>query len=186
MQPIDFVLGIALLITLGVVMTFGMHLALGVPYVPTPPHIVQAMLDLIEWRGEETVYDLGAGDGRFLLAAKDRCPGIRAIGCEAVPTVWALARVRIFLRGGGIRMRLCRMQRIDVRDADIVLLYLFPGLMQELAAKFDRELRPGTIVIAHTFGFADRVPERTLRVPRLGGEVDVFLYRWQPSVAAQV
>lgn len=186
MQPIDLVLGIALLLTLGVVVTGGMHLALGAPYVPTPPHIVQAMLHLVEWRGEETVYDLGAGDGRFLLAAKERYPGIRAIGCEAVPTVWALARVRMLLQGSDIRMRLCRMQRMDVRDADVVFLYLFPGLMQELEAKFDRELRPGTIVIAHTFGFADRVPVRTVRVPRLGGEVDVFLYRWQPSVAAQV
>ena len=40
-----------------------------VPYVPTHPKVVNAMLKLAAVKEGETVYDLGCGDGRIVIAA---------------------------------------------------------------------------------------------------------------------
>jgi hypothetical protein len=40
-----------------------------VPYVPTTETAVQAMLKLGEVKKTDVVYDLGCGDGRFVIAA---------------------------------------------------------------------------------------------------------------------
>ncbi|HZJ92085.1 MAG TPA: hypothetical protein VFD09_03280, partial [Thiopseudomonas sp.] len=42
---------------------------LDVPYVPTDEKIVHAMLDLAEVTSQDTLYDLGCGDGRIVVAA---------------------------------------------------------------------------------------------------------------------
>jgi hypothetical protein len=40
-----------------------------VPYVPTPPQVVEAMLKLGGITSADIVYDLGCGDGRIVVAA---------------------------------------------------------------------------------------------------------------------
>lgn len=149
-----------------------------VPFIPTPAHIAEAMIDMVPWRGGETVVDLGAGDGSLLEAVKSARPDVNARGCEIVPTVWLLGMLRAFIKRTGVRLRLGSALREDISKADVIFLYLFPELMDRLAVKFDRELKPGTIVVSQTFGFAGRTPEKTIRVPRLGATVQVFLYRW--------
>lgn len=169
------------MLTVALVVTALYHLLLGVPYVPTPRHITDAMISLIPWKGNEQVIDLGAGDGRVLEAIKHRYPQVKASGCEVVPTIWLLAIVRAFVRRSGVRLALRSMFKEDLSQADVVVLYLFPTLMKRLEEKFDHELKPGAYVVTHTFGFPNRTPLRTVRLPRLGGEVSVFLYQWNLS-----
>jgi len=45
---------------------------LDVPYVPTPMPVVDAMLDMARVRKEDTLYDLGCGDGRIVVRAASR------------------------------------------------------------------------------------------------------------------
>ena len=45
---------------------------LDVPYVPTPMPVVDAMLDLGRVGKNDTVYDLGCGDGRIVVRAASR------------------------------------------------------------------------------------------------------------------
>ena len=40
-----------------------------VPYIPTPPEVARAMLELAGTEPEDVVYDLGSGDGRIVIAA---------------------------------------------------------------------------------------------------------------------
>lgn len=165
-------------ITAFIVITLLYHFLTPVPFVPTPAHIIDAMIGLIPWKGHEVVYDLGAGDGRILEAIKRLHPSVTVRGCEFVPSIWILARLRALVRKSGVRVALQSMRTVDVSRADVVVLYLFPALMGELAEKFDRELRPGAYVVTQTFGFPTKNPLKEVRVPRFGGEVSVFLYRW--------
>src|SRR4051812_49240682 len=48
------------------------------PYVPTPPDVVERMLDMAQIRPGEFLIDLGSGDGRIAIAAAQR--GARAYG----------------------------------------------------------------------------------------------------------
>lgn len=171
------ILGVALL-TLCIVITAVAHIWVAVPFIPTPHVVVEEMLTLAALTGKETVYDLGAGDARLLIAAKRRFPGIRAIGVELVPTVWLLGKLRILFSREEVVLRFNNALTENVSDADCIFLYLIPSLMQKLEAKFDRELRPGTTVISYAFPFPGRTPVKEKLVPWLTGKRNVRVYQW--------
>lgn len=167
-----------ILVTVFLVVTGIFLIIVGVPSVPTPLHIADAMIGLIPWKGNKRVMDLGAGDGRLLERIKALHPDVTVFGCEIVPSIWLLARVRSLIKRSGVNVRLQSFRSVDVSKADVIFLYLFPGLMKELEERFDRELQKGTYVVVQTFGFPTKKPLREIRVPRLGREVSVWLYRW--------
>ena len=55
-----------------------------VPFVPTTDEAVQAMLKLAEVKSTDTVYDLGCGDGRIVIAAVKNF-GARGVGIDIDP-----------------------------------------------------------------------------------------------------
>src|SRR3974390_995904 len=55
-----------------------------VPYVPTPPVVVDEMLRLANVGPDDFVIDLGSGDGRILIAAAKKF-GARGVGVDLDP-----------------------------------------------------------------------------------------------------
>ena len=51
------------------------------PYVVSPQEIVDRMLEIADLKPNETLYDLGSGDGRILLTAAQRFRA-KAVGVE--------------------------------------------------------------------------------------------------------
>ena len=64
------------------------------PFVSSPEHVVDRMLELASVKPGETVYDLGAGDGRVVIAAAEKYKA-NAIGVEISPRLVAEASARI-------------------------------------------------------------------------------------------
>lgn len=174
----SLVLGLLILMTLLIAISAVAVFILRVPFVSTPPHIADAMFGLIDWQGKEVVVDLGCGDGRLLERLKKKLPDTTVTGCELSPVVWLAGIIRSLVLRTGVRIRFRSVFRQNVSRADVVVLYLFPHLMQALEDKLDRELQPGTFVLCQTFGFPGRRAEKIVRVPRFGSQVSVFLYRW--------
>src|SRR3954468_18949770 len=52
-----------------------------VPFVPTPPAVVDRMLELAELKPGDVVYDVGSGDARIVIAAAKKY-GVKAVGIE--------------------------------------------------------------------------------------------------------
>ena len=52
-------------------------------WIPTPDVLVEKMLDMAKVTKDDTVIDLGSGDGRTVIAAAKR--GAKAIGIEYNP-----------------------------------------------------------------------------------------------------
>lgn len=175
-----FAVFIALIVVIcALLLTVIMHLWLGVPYVPTPWVIADEMVSLGRVADGDTVMDLGAGDGRVLVAAKRRFPGIRAVGCELVPTIWLLGVVyRACIRAPKVEVRLGDAFKQDLREVDVLLVYLIPGIMTALVPKFERELKPGTRIVSHAFRLPGREPKETRQVERWGRMSSVYLYEW--------
>ncbi len=151
---------------------------LRVPYVPTPEKLATEMVRLAGLGAADTVYDLGAGDGRILLAAKRAQPGIRAVAVELAPTVWLLGLARTWLARQRIEWRMRSVLSVDLRDADVVFVYLLPSLMAKLKTKFDAELRKGTRVVSHAFRFRDLTPSQEVTVPWGRRSKTLLLYEW--------
>lgn len=132
-----------------------------VPYVPTPPALVEAMLDLAEVREGDHLIDLGSGDGRIAIAAARR--GATALGIEIDPDL--VARASAYARGEGLESRV-RFRRQDLfeaslREASVVTLYLLPNVNLRLRPRLLTELPAGTRVVSHAFDMGEWQPEES-------------------------
>lgn len=55
------------------------------PFNPSGLEIQEKSLHLLELTKEDVLFDLGCGDGRLLIAAAQRHPGLRCVGIELDP-----------------------------------------------------------------------------------------------------
>ena len=183
----DLILLPVAILVLVVLLTMLGSLWVWVPYVPTPPPVVRRMIALAELKGNETVYDLGCGDARILIAAKRKHPGIRAIGYELPLGIYLLARFRVALARSDVTIRMGNFLKADLSDAGVMFLYLVPEVLPELLRKFQKELKSGTRIISHGFALPGKIPLHEERVPlpswrifsksgKLGPRV--FVYAW--------
>ena len=145
-----------------------------VPYVPTPPEVVQAMLELADVGSDDLVYDLGSGDGRIVVTAAKEY-GARGVGVDIDPE--RIADGRDNAREAGVEDRVRFIQsdlfEVDLSPATTVTLYLLPDINLRLRPKLMAELRPGTPVVSHAFDMGDWEPETMRQV----GNSTVYLWR---------
>jgi SAM-dependent methyltransferase len=133
-----------------------------VPFVPTPIPVVERMLELAGVTKDDVLYDLGSGDGRIPILAAERY-GARGVGIEINP-VWVRDARRIAERSGltdRVAFRIEDLFTVDLREATVVTLYLFPPINRKLQSKFARELKPGTRVVSHEYLIGDWKPDHT-------------------------
>src|SRR6266849_3080481 len=52
-----------------------------VPFIPTPPDVVDRMLEMAGVKNGDVLYDLGSGDGRIVIQGAKRY-GVRGVGIE--------------------------------------------------------------------------------------------------------
>lgn len=146
--------------------------ALDVPFVPTPPEVVDRMLDMAAVRPDDFVIDLGSGDGRIVIAAARR--GARALGIDIDPE-----RV-LEAQGNAIRARVqdkVRFQCQDlfatrIGDATVVTMYLLTKVNLDLRPRILEELKPGTRVVSHSFDMGGWKPDNHTEV----GHRQVFMW----------
>ena len=133
----------------------------GGPYIPTPQVVVDAMLDLAKVGAKDFVIDLGSGDGRIVLTAAQKYRA-RGMGVDIDPELVKQSNAEAQKRGlaGRVSFREQDVLQAQIGDATVVTLYLLPGMMQQLQAKFAKELKPGTRIVSHDFPFGDWKPDR--------------------------
>lgn len=135
----------------------------GGPFVPTPWVILDEMLRLAEIRPDDTVYDLGSGDGRLVIAAAER-HGARGVGVERHPDLVVYSRSLAETRGVANRVRFVEgdVLQASVRDATVVMMYLLPRLVVQLVPKLRAELPVGARIISHDYPLEPWRPDKTL------------------------
>lgn len=132
-------------------------------YLPTPHHVVEAMLRLSGVSETDVVYDLGSGDGRIPLTAA-RAFGARGVGIELDGRMIERARCNARLAGMErlVEFRQEDLFHADLREATVVTLFLFPEMNERLRPKLLSDLRSGTRIVSHRFGLGDWPPERAI------------------------
>lgn len=138
---------------------------LDVPYVPTSPSVVDAMLKLAGVKSTDVVYDLGCGDGRIVIAAA-RDFGARGVGIDINPVRIAEARENAQKAGVASRVRFEEgdLFQADLREATVVTLYLLTSVNLKLRPKLLAELRPGTRIVSNTFDMGDWKPDQEVNL----------------------
>src|SRR6188472_3448338 len=94
------------------------------PFVATPTDVVDRMLRLAAVTRRDTVYDLGSGDGRIVIAAA-KTFGARGVGIEIDPVLVAQATANAQAAGVADRVSFRREDAMaaDVSGATVVTLY---------------------------------------------------------------
>jgi SAM-dependent methyltransferase len=144
-----------------------------VPYVPTGPETVAAMLKLAGMTKNDLVIDLGCGDGRIVIAVAKEY-GAHGIGVDIDPERNKEANENAGKEGvtNLVEFRQGDLFDADIRKATVVTLYLLPSVNMKLRPKLWRELKPGTRVVSHTFDMEDWKPDK---VEEVGGS-QIFLW----------
>lgn len=121
-----------------------------VPWVPTPPELVEKMLDMARVTPQDYVIDLGSGDGRTVIAAAKR--GARALGIEFNPRLVEMSQ-RLAANAGVADRAAFRegdLYEADFSHATVLVLFLMPQNLRELTPKF-LELAPGSRIVTNRF-----------------------------------
>jgi SAM-dependent methyltransferase len=131
------------------------------PYVPTPPDVVERMLDMAAVRKGEFVIDLGSGDGRIAIAAARR--GARAFGVDLNPELVETARANAAKAGVSDRatFEVRDLFKTDIGKADVLTIYLLPLVNLDLRPRILEQMGPGARVVAHAFHMGDWLPDAT-------------------------
>jgi len=132
---------------------------LDVPYVPTPPEIVDRMLEMASVRGDDFVIDLGSGDGRITIAAAKR--GARALGIDIDPERILEAQDNARKANVQDKATFRRQNLFDTKisDATVLTMYLLTKVNLDLRPRILEELKPGTRVVSHSFDMGNWKPD---------------------------
>ena len=139
-----------------------------VPFVPTPPEVIDRMLEMARVQSGDVIYDLGSGDGRILIQAAKRY-GIHGVGIEIDGDLVRKAQANA-VREKVDHLVAFREQdalTVEVSQATVVTLYMLPEFNAKLRPTLERQLKPGARVVSHDFPIEGWIPDR---VERLQGD----------------
>lgn len=117
--------------------------------IPLPRGTIRKMLKLAQIKKSDIVYDLGSGDGRALvIAAKEF--RVKAVGIEKNKlliwlSLWVIKRNNLQNK---IKIVHGDIFKENLRNADVILMYLSHKLTQKLKPKFEKELKEGTRIVS--------------------------------------
>jgi protein-L-isoaspartate O-methyltransferase len=147
------------------------------PYVTSPQPVVDRMLKLAGLKNGETVYDLGCGDGRILFsAAKDF--GAKAVGVELSSTLVRRTRDQSESMGlaGSVKVIQGDMMQVDLKDADVVALYLMTEANDQLRPKLEKELKAGSRVVSLEFKVRGWKPSKVEKIEAHRHPYTIYVY----------
>jgi hypothetical protein len=131
----------------------------GLPSRPTKPDRIRKALKLVDLQPNETLYDLGAGDGRVLLIAA-REFNAKAVGIEVGPVQCALIWLRTVAGGlnSQIQIQWGNFFKTDLSKADVIYIYVTSTEVAKLAPYLDKQMKPGSRVVSISADFPEWEP----------------------------
>ena len=135
-----------------------------VVWVPSPTSMVEKLLDMARLTPQDYVIDLGSGDGRSVIAAAKR--GARAHGIEYDAGLVEVSRRAAAKNGVSDKATFAKADVFasDFSKATVIVLFLTPEMNIRLRPKL-LGLRPGTRIVANTFGIGDWNADETSIIP---------------------
>ena len=151
----------------------------GLPPVPTNPKRIRKALQLANLLPDETIYDLGAGDGRVLLIAAKEF-NAKAVGIEIGPIQCALIWLRATASGFGnhIQVKWGNYLKADLSQADVVFLYATSKEVLRAAAYLEKQMKPDSRLVSISADFPEWEPST------IDDRDLIFVYNMPPKLGS--
>lgn len=135
-----------------------------VVYVATPHDVVSKMLEMAKVTKDDVVYDLGCGDGRFIVTAAKKT-GCKGRGYDLDPA--RVAESKENAKKAKVESRVEIFQQdifeVDLTPASVITLYLLPRLNQQLIPQLEK-MKAGTRIVCHDFEIPGIKSERIIKL----------------------
>ena len=149
------------------------------PHVPTPEDIIPTMLSFASVKEGETVYDLGSGDARIVVAAA-RDFHANAVGVETRKRLVKASRETI--KGLGLSGRakiVCQnFKKVNLRKVDVLATYLSSYTYNLLTPRLLKQLRPGVRIVNFDYPILAMTADKEMEVIPKGWKKphSIYLY----------
>ena len=150
------------------------------PFVTSPQHIVERMLDLAAPKPGDVVFDLGCGDGRVLITAAQKYDA-KAVGIELDEKLVKRATDRIAQMNLQNRVKVLQgdLLQADLSGADVVIVYLLTLSNEMLRPRLEMYLKPGARVVSYSYAFPGWKPVKVDRTDEQHGHT-IYMYEMPP------
>lgn len=122
------------------------------PLISTPYEVIDVLMEIINVGSHDIFYDLGCGDGRIVIEAAKRgaygvCIELNSVLCNVVQIASRLANVV-----DRVKVICDDMFKINLSSVDpqptVIYLYHYLSVVELIAYKLEKELKPGTLVVS--------------------------------------
>ncbi|MDD2807408.1 MAG: 50S ribosomal protein L11 methyltransferase [Patescibacteria group bacterium] len=169
------VFAIAIVTVLTIISSLIAIIIVGVPFAPTPDENVKLIINQLNLKPNKILYDLGCGDGRFLIAAAKL--GLTATGYEISPLTYLKAQLNILLHHSPAKVKLKNFYSVNIADADYVICFLIDRVMAKVEKKLTAELKSGVKVVSYCFAFPNWQPDEIINPhPNRIGSSKIYFY----------
>ncbi len=140
-----------------ILLSFSGVLLFGAPYLPTLRPQVETALELVNLKPNQTLLELGCGDGRVLIAAAQT--GICVVGYELNPFLAVLAWLRTRRFKGRVKVVWGNFWAKDWPPADGIFTFLHPRFMKKLDKKIVQSNMQNVKLVSFAFEIPDKEPK---------------------------
>lgn len=139
--------------------TIGMKCA---PFNPTNRDCISIALEMLEVQSDDVLFDLGCGDGRFLIQGCQQFPTITGVGIEYDSLLCARAREAIAAADLNDRIVIHHQNVIDcnLSTATAIFVYLVPTGIAAIRPSLEAAIARGVRVATYVFSIPGLTPER--------------------------
>lgn len=147
-----------------------------IPFQSTKKSVLKKLIEYLEIKPSQTVYDLGSGSGQvtFFLAQNSSA---QIIGVEKNYPLYLFSKIKQLFKPH-LKLKFFNQDLFNVNlvKADIIYTYFSPRAYKKAQTKFEQELKPGVIFIAWRYPFIS--PQFKL-IHQLKDRHTMYIYRKQ-------
>jgi predicted nicotinamide N-methyase len=122
------------------------------PWWRTSQKTARAICKLAKVKKGDLIYDLGSGDGTALMIAAKEF-GAKGIGIEIDPFRYWVSKILLKKNSVTDKVKILRKNFFtqNVKEADVIFVYLIPKTLEKLLPKFKKELKKGTRIVSFVY-----------------------------------
>ncbi len=122
------------------------------PWVPTKKRDIKRINILAKLQKNETLYELGCGDGRVCHALAELNPKANIIGIELSPLLFLLAKLRsIVVPCPNLKLLRANIFHSDFSDADVIYVFGRPDTLERMQAHIRKHQTKSIRIISYSF-----------------------------------
>jgi len=144
-----------------------------VPHIKSKSERLDKLFANLEIKASDNIYELGCGTAEFLFRAEKYHPA-KLIGFELSPAICWYAQLKAKFRKTKIQIKCQNFFKADLRDADILYLFLVEKIVQDAWQKIIQEAKPGTLVIVLNDEIKNVKAEKVLNFPQSRAKISFY------------